>query len=118
MNTPPFHVGQKVVCIKTSERGTVIKDSHYTCAGCYKCKYCGKWRMAIKEFPSIHQGSSCSPGCAAPIEDVGFYYINCFASYFAPITESYADIRAEIAAGCKETIESPDKVIIREPVNN
>lgn len=114
-NTPPFHVGQKVVALATSNKRQglqFIKGSIYTVHKCYKCT-CGKWIVTVTEL--IWSGIGVFKLCCIDPPDT---YCGGESKYFAPIISQYADIRAEIAAGCKETIEAPDKVIIREPVNN
>lgn len=100
MSNAPFSIGQKVVCIDDHEhegRNIKILTKGYV----YTVKEC--WGESGLFSPGVR---------LLETDDLGF-----FANRFAPIQTNYADATAEILEKFKSPVESPDKVIIPEPVN-
>ena len=96
-----FHVGQKVVCIKTHSQGVVIKDKVYIVRGnvspckC-ECVDVGVIEQDYKnEYGELYKQERC-PNCGMIYKYTRKWYL--LSKRFAPITEitSTADIAAEI----------------------
>lgn len=58
-NTPPFYVGQKIVCIKTHSERLVVEKQKYTVLRCY-IHCCGGWAVEVKEVLSTMKDNSVS----------------------------------------------------------
>lgn len=86
-NLPPFYVGQKVVCLKTSPTGVPKKGCTYTVQACFQCPECKEWHIKIFEVASPYTKYS----CCIPIKTTG-KYIGGPAKYFAPIHENFESI--------------------------
>jgi hypothetical protein len=100
MSKKIFNKGQRVVCVDAKDIETghpnLTEGDFYTVAGYSSCG-----DVQIMERPSPSG------------ECYGYYQRR-----FAPITEQYEDITAEIAAGVSQTKEVPDVKEIKQPVNN
>lgn len=86
-NLPPFYVGQKVVCLKTSgeckETGArFLEGNTYTVVKCVFC--CGVWKVVCKEVAGVY-GWWCCVRADLP-------YCSGAAKYFRPVEESFQQI--------------------------
>lgn len=45
-NNPPFHVGQRVVCVDDNKASLLSKNNTYTVLSCILCN-CGKWHVDV-----------------------------------------------------------------------
>lgn len=110
MEQQPFHVGQKVVAVKTVI-GFYKKGNKYEVLGVvYHCK---EWFVDIG---LIVLGGTCCPHCLFKMNKNSSHL--CYAKDFVPIQDQYSDLTREIAEGLKETKETPDKILIPETINN
>lgn len=105
-NNPPFAIGQKVVCVYgkgiffkwvSNIRFTKHEGPQYNDI-CTVGGYDNDGYILLKEWPN--HGEGFLPSC------------------FAPIQPAYSNISKEIAESVKAVSECPDKIIIKEPVNN
>lgn len=109
MNNAPFHVGQKVVCVKTHDWGLVVKGKQYTVESVLQFDCCGRWAVKIRGVRSPLGACRCGR-CDARIEGMWFIY-----TFFAPITPRSVSIpeslkeQAEEMISVKETIKEPKK---------
>jgi hypothetical protein len=94
MNLPPFHIGQKVVALKTSFKRhgfQIVKWEVYTVKDQYQCEKCGKWVVGLAELSPINpnQWRSCC------MDDCKLTCAGGNAKYFAPIVENFQSITLE-----------------------
>lgn len=89
-----------------------------TCAGCFKCKKCGTWKMMIAELPfSLPSGKFSCP-CGANNWGAGKPYYSGDCKHFAPIEPRSVSIpeslkeQAEELVNVKETIAEPEKEMV------
>lgn len=118
LNTPPFTVGQEVVCIEsaTSRVDSSIKVEEgkvYRVVDIMKCN-CGQWYVDVGvTLPNGYGYCRCD--CGKYVSSERVYSLTRF---FAPIQTQYTDITKELADSVKETVEAPDKILIPQTVNN
>lgn len=92
INLPPFYIGQKVVCVKTSANKlgmSVIKGEVYVIKALIKCN-CGLWKCDVGVRHSI-QGNSYCGYCGYTFAQIGGVgWCNC--NLFAPIESQFQSI--------------------------
>jgi len=115
----PFRVGQRVVCVKQHQSGVPIKDKVYVVESIYTCPKCGRHYIDYgvpHGYPQFITKITC-PKCShvEVYPEIKNELID--PSYFAPITESYEDITAYLAAEGMNTYDQPDVIKIKELQN-
>ncbi len=103
-NNEPFAIGEKVVALKSSSNGLVIKDRIYTVAYCAQCEKCKNWFVGLLEISSDEDVSECNT-CIADVNHKGLFYRCGRVKYFAPIKRDLADVAIE-----KEVLDSLPKI--------
>jgi hypothetical protein len=93
-NLPPFYVGQKVVALRTSDFGGVIKDKTYTVECCFVTKCCKVWKVGIAETTATEDVSICNT-CGKDVNHKGSFVLIGDAKYFAPIQTDFIAITFE-----------------------
>jgi hypothetical protein len=116
MNTPPFAIRQKVVCLRDGKTTPIKKGAIYTVEdlnynSC--CKKASGWFVRLAELPDMRQ--RCCYVCDAECKTPGLWL---HEKAFAPIETQYTDISKELADSFKDTDEVPDKILKPETVNN
>lgn len=96
-NNPPFAIGQRVVCLKTSQiiyGLQAIKGETYTVVNCVYC--CKRWHVQLRELAYVGYGSP----VFCHIENVP-KFCGGMAKYFAPIITKRDHSNVEIAEEIK-----------------
>lgn len=113
MNNAPFHIGQKVVALKTDTvENTIIKGNVYTILSIHWFCKCG-WVVDVGITTRL-KNNYC-PDCEIrkPANGVALIY----HEHFAPIQTNYADATAELLEKFPQVSETPDKILKPEPIN-
>lgn len=118
-NTPPFHVSQKVVCIK--DAGIIKKGTIVTVYDIFNCT-CGSWHVLISEYPfSWKKFSRTCSICKKDNNHVTERYYSRLSEYFRPIAPRHedVDIDAEIIDQAKDLIKVKEtSAPILKPIEN
>lgn len=92
MNIQPFYVGQRVVALKTSLCGLIVKGKEYLVAGVDQCS-CGDWYIQIEGYSAKGLDERFCTECEADLPMTPLRAAN--SKYFAPIIEQFQAITFE-----------------------
>jgi hypothetical protein len=99
MNEAPFHIGQKVVCVKTHSCGLVKRGRTYVIFGIRFS--CCSWIVDVG-IKTTSPYAKCRICCSIfPTNGIGEFY----ASLFAPVSESNISISASLIELAEEMID-------------
>ena len=89
MNTAPFYIGQKVVCL-TNDKVDHVKGSVYVVKELIQCKKCLSWWVGVVEHPFSMDACKSTCECGKTSRTNIYWRVN--AKHFAPVNKSFESI--------------------------